>query len=162
MVTVDESRPALDGVRCHVPLPQQVEQHFSSARRFGGDQGAPLKVAQECRELGRGFFGALIDTQRRRAPGHQVVEGQRLHERIELHLRQLDAAKGCQFLRKLWRGHEYFGRTQDRPLRVVAALHVATFDIVVGLFGQIAEMRIEGDRCVCGQIIEERGRGIEK
>ncbi len=59
----DEVRPAVDGFRPQLQAFEQLQQHFATARGFGGEQHAPGEFVEECRKRRQRLRGLGFDRQ---------------------------------------------------------------------------------------------------
>ena len=180
--TVSAMRASESRNSCQLPTtlavmsygPQQFEQQFAPAGRFGGQQHAALGVAQLVRERVQRLFAALVDAGGRRGFGPEVHDR---HGRDGLQRNRFGhvGARGSRRRRPeqdvrqrgrrgepLVRRHADLGRVEHRMLDVVPALLEALDQRTPGIAQSRIVLGRQDHRGARWQVIEQRGGLLEE
>src|SRR5208282_3834133 len=126
-VARDETRETLVDFRLYAAPAQQIEQQFSSSRRFGREQHACRARLEMCDERCGRLIGAGIDAHRGGRQTWEVLYGA-LRFRRPLELMQLNPAPSGERVVEFGGRQIQFGRLEDRAVAIVTQLLVAQHD----------------------------------
>ncbi len=155
-LAVDEFRPTAHFLGAQLQTRQQFQQHFATARRFGGEQHSAGKFIKEAPQRAQRFAGLGIYGQFRKAAGRKALAAD---AGFDIVLADHDAWPGFQVGEAILDRDEQLGRRQQRPLGVDTAILVTAAHILPEVLGSLLDAGQGEDLGVFRQIVEQR-RGL--
>jgi hypothetical protein len=141
--------------------------HFATTGRIGGDQHPTRKTGQEIRQWRERLGRARIKAEGGCGTRWKIMaaaggRGRCIAYGYRAEALDLDLAVLAQQRQHFAWWHEGFFGGQQRPLDVVAPLLVTLGDVLPGRLEGCADIDVGGDHHVLGQVVAERGGGIEE
>ncbi|MNM82367.1 hypothetical protein D3C81_943950 [compost metagenome] len=148
----NEGAPAVDGLRAQLQALEQLQQHFATARRLGGEQHAAGELLKKARQRRQWLVGLGFDGKVGQDLGGKALAADAA---VDVILADHHPWPAFQPGEAVFHRQEQLGRRQQWPRRVDAALLVTVAHIAPEVLGSLLDARQGEHLGVLGQVVEQ-------